>query len=194
MHRYIVNRQVDKNYNCDDPIQEMHEFLRAEGCEEHQTACMLTAAKVEDYGFRSGYLEGIKVSAWVTAGLGNAARAGMARKAEALFPGTINTIVLIEGNLSDYTMANCVITATEAKTAAMQDLDVRVPEIMLPADYSLRDKPLATGTTTDAVIIAATGKGRKCEYAGTATWLGHLIGTTVYEAVLESGRKYMINV
>jgi len=190
-HRSILNRQVDKSYDCSDPVAEMAQFLREEGREPDETAGLLTAARVRDYGFcamdnaeQAGFApdEALSVQSWVTAGLGNTARAGASLKPDELFPGTINMIVLIDGALSDHAMANCVITATEAKVAALQELGVRVR-----GNATLS----ATGTTTDAMVIAATGRGRQRDYAGTATWLGYLIGRTVYEAMLESGRKYV---
>ncbi|MCD1259142.1 adenosylcobinamide amidohydrolase [Paenibacillus athensensis] len=137
---------------------------------------------------------GLTVEAWATAGLGNKARAGLTLPAAALYPGTINIIVLTNAQLTDAAMANAVITATEAKAAALQELAVRVaahgaqPAASgLPADAAL---PLATGTTTDAVLIAATERGRLCSYAGTATRLGYMIGRTVYESVLEAARRW----
>ncbi|MFS0837663.1 adenosylcobinamide amidohydrolase [Paenibacillus sp. 1P03SA] len=122
---------------------------------------------------------GIAVSAWVTVGYSNMARAGRGLPASALFPGTINIIVAVEGELTDEAMVNAVITATEAKAAALQDLGV-----------ALKDGSGATGTTTDAVLIAATQRGRLHRYAGTATYLGHMIGRTVYDAAMQSGLAY----
>ncbi|MEY9092821.1 adenosylcobinamide amidohydrolase [Paenibacillus sp. RC84] len=122
---------------------------------------------------------GIAVSAWVTVGYSNKARAGRGLPASALFPGTINIIVAVEGELTDEAMVNAVITATEAKAAALQDLGV-----------ALDDGSGATGTTTDAVLIASTQRGRLHRYAGTATYLGHMIGRSVYEAAMQSGLAY----
>ncbi|MGW9127543.1 adenosylcobinamide amidohydrolase [Paenibacillus chitinolyticus] len=122
---------------------------------------------------------GIAVSAWVTVGYSNMARAGRGLPASALFPGTINIIVAVEGELTDEAMVNAVITATEAKAAALQDLGV-----------ALEDGSGATGTTTDAVLIASTQRGRLHRYAGTATYLGHMIGRSVYEAAMQSGMAY----
>ncbi|EGL16867.1 MULTISPECIES: adenosylcobinamide amidohydrolase [unclassified Paenibacillus] len=122
---------------------------------------------------------GIAVSAWVTVGYSNKARAGRGLPASALFPGTINIIVAVEGELTDEAMVNAVITATEAKAAALQDLGV-----------ALEDGSGATGTTTDAVLIASTQRGRLHRYAGTATYLGHMIGRSVYEAAMQSGLAY----
>jgi adenosylcobinamide hydrolase len=182
-HRCIVNRQVHKSYMCDHPREEMRAFLLNSGEEPEYTAGMLTAAYVSDVGFSAETLplsnpfqEGqnsLNVSSWVTVGLGNAARAGRTHNMDSLYPGTINSIIVIDGTLSDSAMVNAVITATEAKTAALQDLQIKTKA----------EDAWATGTTTDAVVIAATQRGAEHAYAGTATKLGYLIGKTVYDAV-----------
>ena len=195
-HRVLMNRQVDKMYNEVDPLVEMEAFIAREGLDPQETAGMLTAAKVKDVGFKElawppeedeyraqpvdalTSEESLRVAAWVTVGLGNKARAGALTPATSLYPGTINTIVVIEGNLTDAAMVNAVITATEAKAAALQALNTTI------------DGQIATGTTTDAVLIAVTGRGTTYRYAGTATTLGYLIGRTVYEATLASGQLY----
>ncbi|MEW9698614.1 adenosylcobinamide amidohydrolase [Paenibacillus sp. SI8] len=192
-HTNLINRQVDRFYQAADPIGEMNTFLAEEGIDSHVTASMLTAAKVKHVGFSSlcweeaaqvelsthgDSRERLQVASWVTVGLGNKARAGAELPASSLYPGTINSIVIINGLLTDAAMVNAVITATEAKTAALQALGIKV------------GGAFATGTTTDAVLIAATGRGRLLSYAGTATQLGYLIGRTVYEAVMASGNVY----
>lgn len=198
-HKVMMNRQVDKLYNEADPLREMGEFIQREGLNPQETAGMLTAAKVKDVGYSSftwetgedGDMsefgqnlamepeqEPLHVCSWVTVGLGNKARAGAELPAALLYPGTINTIVVINGFLTDAAMVNAVITATEAKAAALQALGILV-----------EGQP-ATGTTTDAVLIAATCRGQTYHYAGTATALGYLIGRTVYEAIMHSGQLY----
>jgi adenosylcobinamide hydrolase len=196
-HRVVMNRQVDKTYNETDPSVEMEAFIAREGLDPHDTAGMLTAAWVKDVGYHelawppsdsNEYSEHptdapqdtelLRVAAWVTVGLGNKARAGATLPASALYPGTINTIVVIEGHLTDAAMVNAVITATEAKAAALQALNIRIND------------QIATGTSTDAVLIAATGRGMTYRYAGTATTVGYLIGRTVYEAIMASAQLY----
>jgi adenosylcobinamide hydrolase len=190
-HHVIVNRQVHKSYYCDDPIEEMHQFLILSGELPEDTAGMLTAAYVRDVGNYAETLtwsaspsgdglETLSVSSWSTVGLGNTARAGVTKDQSLLFPGTINIIVVIEGNLTDSAMVNAVITATEAKTAVLEDLGIKAKN----EAYG------ATGTTTDAIVIASTQMGRKHDYAGTATKLGYLIGKTVYEATKASALLY----
>jgi adenosylcobinamide hydrolase len=189
-HTCLINRQVDKNYHARDPIEEMNYFLLNEGLRPDETAGMLTAAWVEDAGIHteSWVDEGkakhdqLMVCTYVTVGLSNKARAGDTLPATALYPGTINTIVFIHGTLTDAAMVNAVITATEAKTAALTDLGICM-------DSSNGGRP-ATGTTTDAVLIAANNKGSFHRYAGTATQLGYCIGRAVYESIMVSGTKY----
>jgi adenosylcobinamide amidohydrolase len=63
--------------------------------------------------------------------------------------GTINVIVLIDGAPVQSCLAAAMITATEAKSAALHDLDVR-------SRYS---GDLATGSITDSVTVATTSRG-----------------------------------
>jgi adenosylcobinamide hydrolase len=74
------------------------------------------------------------------------------------------------------------MTATEAKALSLIDRGVRT-----------KSDDLASGTSSDAIVIASAlpGAGRAhagapLRYAGTATPLGLLIGETVREAI--SGR------
>ncbi|CAG7650993.1 adenosylcobinamide amidohydrolase [Paenibacillus allorhizosphaerae] len=182
-HRYLMNRQVDKHYHCHDPQAEMHAFMADHGIDASQTAALLTAADLKDRAYETQRLpNGNEVCCWVTAGFSNKARAGLTQDAGALYPGTINTILVVDGLLTDAAFVNAVITATEAKTAALQDLGVFVDN---------RDGGVsATGTTTDAVLIASMQRGASFRYAGTATQLGYAIGCVVYEATMKSGARY----
>ena len=88
--------------------------------------------------------------------------------------GTINTMLFINRELTPAALVNTVMTATEAKTAALQELDVN-------SRYS---QGLATGTGTDQIGVAAQlEKGVPLTSAGKHTVLGELIGKTVSGAV-----------
>ncbi|MFD2875687.1 adenosylcobinamide amidohydrolase [Paenibacillus rhizoplanae] len=119
----------------------------------------------------------------MTAAAGNAARAGSQRSVLAAYrPGTINIMLGIDGWLSQSAMVNAVMTATEAKAAALADLGIKDSENGLSA----------TGTTTDAMVVAVSGSRRYAAehvYAGTATDLGGAIGRLVYSTVTESLRS-----
>ena len=69
-------------------------------------------------------------------------------------------------------MVNAVITATEAKTMTLTEWDVRTPQ----------GDP-ASGTSTDAVVVACTGRGTGLSYAGPATTVGWLVARTVRAAI-----------
>jgi adenosylcobinamide amidohydrolase len=95
--------------------------------------------------------------------------------------GTINIILLTNATLTDGALANTIIIATEAKTAALQDLDVRstyTPEIQ------------ATGTGTDSIIVASgKGLGGALRLTSGHTKMGELIGTSTKLAVSEALKK-----
>jgi phosphatidylglycerophosphatase A len=93
--------------------------------------------------------------------------------------GTINIILLVDGNLTESCMVDAVKTATEAKTVAMRELDVR----------SHFSGDLASGTVTDTTLIACTKRGKPIRYAGTATVLGEMIGKAVKESVKKAIQK-----
>jgi adenosylcobinamide amidohydrolase len=88
--------------------------------------------------------------------------------------GTINTLCFINRELTPGAMVHCVMTATEAKTAALQELAVN-------SRYS---DGLATGTGTDQIGVASRlGTGIPLTGAGKHSVLGELIGRTVHDAV-----------
>jgi adenosylcobinamide amidohydrolase len=92
-------------------------------------------------------------------------------------PGTINTILLISKPLIRGAMTRVIMTATEAKSAALQELSVN-------SRYS--DK-LATGTGTDQIAVAARQSDEPAlTSAGKHSKLGELIGRTVLTAIKET--------
>ena len=110
---------------------------------------------------------------------------------------TVNIILLVSKNLSQSAMANLLIVATEAKTAAFADLNVRD-----------ENSDLFTGDATDSVVVACTacsGEGAEGEeegkeeagkeeeekeeeerFAGKATRLGKAVYEVVREGVKEA--------
>lgn len=88
--------------------------------------------------------------------------------------GTVNIILLTNKKLSSSAMARAIITITEAKTAAFEDLRVA-------SSYS--PKLQATGTGTDNIIIISGNEGQPLNYTGGHSKIGELIAKAVYEAV-----------
>jgi adenosylcobinamide amidohydrolase len=96
--------------------------------------------------------------------------------------GTINVILLTNATLSDGAMARAIITATEAKTAALQDLDVR--STSTPQNQ-------ATGTGTDNIIVVSgKGLGKALRLTSGHTKIGELIGFSTKTAVAEALKKH----
>lgn len=180
--RYIINHTVDKDYHGSDPEQDLKHV--AERLQLGQDVLgMMTAVSVKDTVLSHGRKRELSVTTLCTAGVGNPGVAGepVSKVQSRYQPGTINIILLIDGNLTDAAMVNSVITATEAKTRALHK-----------AEISLPSGELVTGTTTDAIVVACTGRGNPLYYAGTATVLGNLIGGTVYKAVLQGVNTYLL--
>ncbi|MCW4035242.1 MAG: adenosylcobinamide amidohydrolase [Candidatus Bathyarchaeota archaeon] len=181
----IVNFQVpeDAGSDLDDQVHKdagdfLHDEMVKMGFAENEVVALMTAAKMKNVQMETIKFEDLTLTAFVTAGAYFAATAGdeIASK-ETAFPfkkwGTINIIVLVDGNLTESCMVNSIVTATEAKASALREMDVR----------SRFSGEVATGTVTDSVLIACTKNGKTIKYAGTGTVLGELIGKTVKAAL-----------
>jgi iron complex transport system ATP-binding protein len=173
----FVNRHVNKDYDCSDHRQEMVDYLRHHGFDPSQTVGMMTAVMLEDVCFQFFEEEGFSVFIVVTAGVGNAVDASRSwQHSYEQSPGTINTWVFVNGELTEEAFIQSIMTATEVKTKAMHDLEIR----------DRLTGSIATGTSTDSVLIAATQQGERLEYAGTITELGRVIGKGVYECTINA--------
>jgi iron complex transport system ATP-binding protein len=171
--RCIVNHHVDKNYDAPHPAGDLLAFAREHAVGEPFVGLM-TAAYMDRTRAVTRRDGGLTVAAVVTAGLSNPASPGLSLPAP-LRPGTINLILLIDADLTVAAMVNAVITATEAKSHLLLEHDVRTSE-----GYP------ATGTSTDAIVVACTGRGDSLAYAGPATHVGWLIGRSVRQALEEA--------
>lgn len=178
--RAIVNLHVPKNYPCADPAADLTRFCRGRGIPEPYVG-LLTSAWTEKAELVLEATQGIAVLAVVTVGLGNPLAAGVSPLVVG-HPSTINTIVLIDGDPEPAALVNAVITATEAKVLALGEAGVRSPEGIL-----------ASGTSTDAVVIAATGRGRSCRFGGPASELGWVVARAVRRATREGIRRWKVD-
>ncbi|HHY71663.1 MAG TPA: ATP-binding cassette domain-containing protein [Bacillus bacterium] len=176
--KYFLNRHVDKNYNCDDAAAEMKTYLDNIGIDPTYTVAMMTAAQLEDAAFRTIESEEFSIYVVVTAGVSNAVDVAKAYLRTDLprSPSTINTWIFIDGNLADAAFVQAMMTATEAKARAVSENKIIDPET----------KTIASGTSTDSLLIASTQTGCFFEYAGTITPLGKTIGQAVFEATNEA--------
>jgi adenosylcobinamide hydrolase len=180
----IINVQVpegsgkDKNdvhWNAEQFLEEQVQKL---GLPNERVVGLMTAAKMKNLAVATRKFDGTTLSVFVTAGTTIAATAGEATVSRKCFSeqqkfGTINVILLVDGNLTGSSLVEAHKTVTEAKTVALRELDVR----------SQFSGDLASGTLTDSVVVACTGKGEAIKFAGTFTVIGELIGECVRECV-----------
>jgi adenosylcobinamide hydrolase len=185
------------NHDC-NPGAGMAYELRAPSYEEHMrlvaqeaglnadtVSGMVTAASMDNVAIQSQSYENLKVTALVTGGIEvNGGRVGdpasyfqSIEKSRLQKPGTINIILIIDSDMPPGTMSRALVTCTEAKTAALQ-------ELMAGSNYS---NGLATGSGTDQTIIVVNPHSPLyLESAGKHSKLGELIGSTVKKAVKEA--------
>jgi adenosylcobinamide hydrolase len=144
-----------------------------------------TLAHMDNVAVCERSYRGLVVSCLVTGGVGNALRSGVDgahwMEQNGTFVnthGTINMIILTNATLSDGAMARTIITATEAKTAALQDMDAR---------SSVSPENQATGTGTDnMIIVSGKDPDKQIFYTGGHTKIGELIGASTKTAVTEA--------
>ncbi len=169
----IINYHVHKTYNHSDPASDLLRFAAACQIAEPFVG-MMTAVFPRDTTTVTLRDTNLTVACILTAGLRVATAAGQSLPAPYL-PGTINTIVLLDADLVPSALVNAIITATEAKTGLLLERGIRTEE-----GYA------ATGTMTDAVTIACTGRGAPLPYAGPGTQVGYLIGVSVRQCLSQA--------
>lgn len=181
-HHVFVNRHVDQNYNSSHPQEEMKEYLIKHGFHPYDTVGMMTAARLKDGAYRFLEADGFSALIVVTAGAGNAVDASLGKERTIEFKqGTINIWVLVNGELSEEAFIQAIMTATEGKVSAIQKMGIK----------DFETNTLATGTSTDSILIGASQKGKKLAYAGTSTPLGRLIGKGIYQCTKEALINYL---
>jgi iron complex transport system ATP-binding protein len=172
---HILNVSVPRDYQCEEPAEDLAAFAQTLGLERDSFVGLLTAARLERAQVMVEQTNETAVVAIVTVGLSRPVAAGVAAAFDPGRPGTINIILIAEGRFAPGAAVNAVITATEAKTLALVEAGVRAPH----------GGP-ASGTATDAIVLAWTGRGPWHEYAGPIAPVGALIGRAVRRAMLAS--------
>ncbi|MGD0644923.1 MAG: adenosylcobinamide amidohydrolase [Candidatus Bathyarchaeia archaeon] len=174
----VLNVGVPEGYNDRslhlDPLNLITSSAAKLGLTEDYLA-MVTAAKIKNYSLVSKTAGIFSVSVAATAGCSHGESSGEEMAVQEI-AGTINIIVLIDGNPTESCMVASLITATEAKSAALRDFDVR----------SRYTGDSATGSITDSVTIASTSQGKTINYGGPASKLGKLVGYCTRRAVTEA--------
>lgn len=184
---YILNHQVEANPLASGnqsmvfcaPARCLRELALRLGIRK-PTVGLMTAVPMTQVVMARAMSEGLWVECFATVGITNAVRAGEwppegVDDHTSGQPGTINLILITNGSLSQAAMVGAVQVATEAKSAVLRDHHVR----------SSQSGQAATGTGTDAVVIACSlrGEGPPHIYSGTHTVIGALMGRIVTDCV-----------
>lgn len=147
---------------------------------------MGTAASMENVAVESLSYKELTVTAIVTGGIEtNGGRVGDPADYYKPQPkpqkyGTINIMLVLDCDVPAGTLARALVTCTEAKTAAIQ-------ELLEGSKYS---NGIATGSGTDTTIVVANSDSELyLEGAGKHSKLGELIGRTVKKAVKRALEK-----
>lgn len=153
------------------------------GLDPETVTGMGTAADMEHVAIETMTYKNLTVTAIVTGGIEtNGGRVGdpadffkSLEKPDRA--GTINIMLVLDTDLPPGTLTRALVTCTEAKTAAIQ-------ELLEGSKYS---NGLATGSGTDTTIIVANSESPLyLEGAGKHCKLGELIGRTVKAAVKQA--------
>lgn len=162
--------------------EHMEVIAKEIGIEPKSCTGLSTAASMDNLAIESETYDDFTVTALVTGGIEvNGGRVGdeanyheKEGKSVYVKEGTINIMLFIDADLPEGTMARVLVTCTEAKTAAIQ-------ELMAGSNYS---RGLATGSGTDGTIIISNSDSKiKLTQAGKHSKLGEIIGKVVKNAV-----------
>ena len=178
--RTIVNLHVPKNFPCADADATVGAFARRRGLPAPWVG-MLTSAWTEKAESAVQAAAGIRALVVSTVGLSNASAAGLTGRADPA-PGTINTVVVVDADPEPAAMVNLVMTVTEVKTAVLLDAGVKAS-----------DGHAATGTGTDAIVIAASARGVRCRFGGPISELGWVVARAAREALGTGVRRWLMD-
>ena len=170
---------------ADTYVEHMRLVSKRLALDPDKVSGMGTAASMENAVVETLSFKELTVTAIVTGGIEtNGGRAGDPADYYKPMPkpkyGTINIMLLLDCDMPEGTMARALVTCTEAKTAAIQ-------ELLEGSKYS---NGIATGSGTDQTIIIANSESELyMEGAGKHSKLGELIGKTVKNAVKKALAK-----
>lgn len=165
---------------ADNYVEHMRLVSERLGLDPDKVSGMGTAASMENVAIEMLQFKELTVTAIVTGGIEtNGGRVG--DPAEYYKPlekpvkyGTINIMLVLDCDLDPGTLARALVTCTEAKTAAIQ-------ELMDGSKYSCG---LATGSGTDQTMLVCNAESELVlDGAGKHSKLGELIGKAVMAAV-----------
>ncbi len=188
--KFIFNRDENPGVgmSCElkaGTYKEHLELIATElGLNPKYTSGISTAASMDNLSIVSENYRNVPVTAFVTAGIEvNGGRVGDKATYDELLDtgqvhaGTINIFLHLDANLSSGRLTRALVTCTEAKTAALQ-------ELMADSRYS---NGLATGSgTDDTIIIGNLESDIQLTNVGKHSVFGEIIGRVVKKAVKEA--------
>lgn len=159
-----------------DPVELLEKRMAAAG---HAGAVhLMTSRDVDRHHLAVASSGAVTATCLATVGLGNAARVGTPPMGGRPL-GTINLLAHVDRPLTEAGLIEALSIATQARTAAILDLDLR------------RDGEPVTGTGTDCIVVAAPCREGGENFAGLHTDIGAALGRAVQDAVREGGVLWM---
>lgn len=184
----IINHHVPNQFSLQE-FNGTEERIKVKYCGailSKDPVIFLTAVGMEFAQIVEFSIQSIPCLLIVTAGTTNAN--SPLDKPQDLFPvkdeiknGTINSILVIDTDISEQIYGNLFILLTEAKTTVLQSLGIKTSQANI-----------ATGTNTDAIAVGSikNSQNKKIEWSGLATEFGHTISQVYMETLkkaLEDG-------
>jgi iron complex transport system ATP-binding protein len=176
--RSIVNLHVSRGCPWQQAEDRLGPFVTRRGLPSPWIG-LLTAAWTEQAEVAAESARGIQALVVATVGLGNAVAAGWTPAAEAV-AGTINTIAVLDARLEPAALVNLALTITEVKALVLAEAGVRCP-----AGHG------ASGTSTDAVVVATTGRGPAARFGGPISDAGWVVARAARTALGEGVRRWL---
>lgn len=176
--RAIVNLHVRKNIGEAETDGLLPRFVERRAIRGPWVG-LLTSAWTENAVVAEAAGSGMTALAVATVGLSNRITAGRT-PLSVWAPSTINTVVVVDGAPEPAALVNAVMTVTEVKTSLLASVGLRCD-----------DGGVASGTSTDAVVVAATGRGARCRFGGPISDLGWVIARATREALDAGIRRWI---
>jgi iron complex transport system ATP-binding protein len=89
-------------------------------------------------------------------------------------------MAVVDADPEPAALVNLIVTLTEVKTDVLRTAGVRCD-----------DGYPATGTSSDAIVVAATGRGTRCRYGGPLTALGWAAASATRVALETGVRRWL---
>ena len=176
--RAIVNLHVSRHCPWGDADLRLDAFAARRALPAPRVG-LLTAAWTERAQVAAESARGIHTLVVATVGLSNPVAAGWSAAGPAWL-GTINTIVVVDAAVEPAALVNLALTVTEVKTL-----------VLAAAGLGCDDGHGASGTSTDAVVVAATGRGPVARFGGPISDAGWVVARATRTALAEGVRRWM---